>query len=356
MVDSIHIRNFRSFKDVRVDDCRTVNVIVGDNGSGKTALLEALFLALGVSPELALRTRAWRGYELGQLSGTPEVVEEALWSDLFYRFDTSKSAYVSLKGGGGHTRSVTVRLQPEGIQRIIPPSRKKPGTPPTTVRERSTIEFNWTIPPYGEHRIIPKWIGDKLSFDPIPRQHVKGSFFVANRIIAGQEVSARFSELSRQFQEGQFIERFHGLFKNIIDMGIEVEAGVPMLFATVGTLPRKIPLTLASGGMSKLAAILLAITEQSGGLVLIDEIENGFFHDRLPAVWKAVLDFARENKCQIFASTHSLECLRAAAQLADENPSDFSLMRAVMGDDGTRIRRFEGEKFAHAVLDNVEVR
>ena len=53
MVDSVNIRNFRSFSDVKIDGCRRINIIVGENGSGKTALLEALFLAAGVSPELA---------------------------------------------------------------------------------------------------------------------------------------------------------------------------------------------------------------------------------------------------------------------------------------------------------------
>jgi hypothetical protein len=36
-------------------------------------------------------------------------------------------------------------------------------------------------------------------------------------------------------------------------------------------------LGLASSGMNKLAAILLGMTEQSGGVILVDEIENGTF-------------------------------------------------------------------------------
>ena len=70
MIDSLSIKNFRLFKDVKVDGCRRINILVGENGSGKTALLEALFLAAGVSPELALRTRAWRGVDAERVSGT----------------------------------------------------------------------------------------------------------------------------------------------------------------------------------------------------------------------------------------------------------------------------------------------
>src|SRR5262245_52823116 len=98
MIHSFVIRNFRSFNDQEVEDCRRVNIIVGDNGSGKTALLEALFLAAGVSPELVIRTRSWRGYESGGMSGTHEDLHEALWGDLFHKLRSNQPALVSLKG------------------------------------------------------------------------------------------------------------------------------------------------------------------------------------------------------------------------------------------------------------------
>ena len=59
-------------------------------------------------------------------------------------------------------------------------------------------------------------------------------------------------------------------------------------------------------------AVLLAITSQSGGVVLVDEIENGFFHTHLDVIWQAIFNYAIYD-CQIFASTHSAECLRAVA-------------------------------------------
>jgi hypothetical protein len=354
MVTSIHIRNFRSFNDVKIDDCRRINIIVGDNGSGKTALLEALFLAAGISPELALRTRTWRGYEGGQMSGTHEAVEEALWADLFYRFDTSRPAFISLKGV--HTRSVTVRLNLEGNIKLIPPSRKKSGAPVTVVRERSTIEFNWNIHGYGEVRIAPRFEGDSLVIDPPPRQHVRASFFAANRVLPSLEVANRFSELSRHFKADEFIQSYHSLYEKIQSLSVEVDTGAPMLFAAVNGLPRKIPITLASGGMSKLAAILLAFPEQSGGLILVDEIENGFYYQRLPLVWQALFDFAREYDCQVFASTHSDECLGAAAELAEKHPDDFSVIRTVLEDDGTKVRHFGGNKFVAAREEHIDIR
>jgi len=46
VINEIDIRRFRCFEHLHISECKRVNVIVGDNGVGKTALLEAIFLAL----------------------------------------------------------------------------------------------------------------------------------------------------------------------------------------------------------------------------------------------------------------------------------------------------------------------
>ena len=185
---------------------------------------------------------------------------------------------------------------------------------------------------------------------------MKASFFSANQTPPSLEATNRFSSLSRTYRNDDFVRDFNKLYKNIKNLSVEVTAGSPMLFAEVDGLPEKIPLSLASGGMSKLAAILLAMPDQTGGVILVDEIENGFYYKRLPMMWEAVLDFARSNDCQIFASTHSAECLEAAAALAEKNADEFSVIRAVLRDGETKLRQFGGDKFIDAMNENIEIR
>ena len=42
MLDSLHIQNYRLFKDLKIEKLGQVNLISGKNNSGKTALLEVL--------------------------------------------------------------------------------------------------------------------------------------------------------------------------------------------------------------------------------------------------------------------------------------------------------------------------
>jgi AAA15 family ATPase/GTPase len=355
MVDSFTIRNFRSISEASVPDCRLINVLVGDNGSGKTALLEALFLAAGVSPELALRARSWRGYEGGSFTGSPEDMHRALWSDLFFNFETQKAVVVSMKGTGEQHRSVTFRLNKRGQRTIVAPDRKKQRVQPK-IEPAPLAEFKWQIQGHPDVKMVPTFEDGKLIFPPSAESVVQASFFAANRTVSSTEIANRFSKLSRTYAEMQFVENYRAMYPQICGLSVEVGAGVPMLYAAIDRIAEKIPLGLASGGMNKLAGILLAMQEHAGGIVLIDEIENGFYYERLPQVWRAILHFAREYKTQVFASTHSSECLYAAAKLAEESPAEFSMIRTVIPEYRTVVRCFDGAKFAGAVLSNVEVR
>lgn len=47
MITSLHIKNFRGFEDLEVKGLKRVNLFAGRNNSGKTSLLEAVFLLGG---------------------------------------------------------------------------------------------------------------------------------------------------------------------------------------------------------------------------------------------------------------------------------------------------------------------
>lgn len=358
MVDSFTIRNFRNFLDVEVKDCQRINIIVGDNGSGKTALLEALYLALGVTPELLIRTRSWRGVEGGgQMHGTPERIHEELWGDIFFNFNTQKSAVISLKGPGHQTRKVTVSLNKLGQGRPVAPPRGKPQRGVVIERNLTVpIDFRWAVQGRADFSIQPTFVDGKLIFPTAPDAPVQGAFYAANRMPPAYEMVDRFSALSRRFKERDFIEKFRGLFNKITGLSIEVGFGTPSLFGTVEGLSQKIPISLASGGMTKLASILLSFPEMGDGVILIDEIESGFYYERLPLVWMALYEFAHEYNCQIFASTHSLECLNSVADLVKESPADFSLLRTVQTKNGGAVRHFGGDQFASAIDAHIEIR
>jgi len=67
MIDRLIVENFRCFKHLELNNLARVNVVGGQNASGKTALLESLFLAAAGNPEILIRMRQFRGYSEGQI-------------------------------------------------------------------------------------------------------------------------------------------------------------------------------------------------------------------------------------------------------------------------------------------------
>lgn len=72
-----------------------------------------------------------------------------------------------------------------------------------------------------------------------------------------------------------------------------------------------------------------------GGIILIDEIENGLHYCVIADVWKVLADAARRLNVQIFATTHSGEMIHAAHEAFKESTHyDFRYHRLDRHKDG----------------------
>ncbi|WP_230685482.1 hypothetical protein, partial [Streptococcus pneumoniae] len=59
---------------------------------------------------------------------------------------------------------------------------------------------------------------------------------------------------------------------------------------------------------------------------------------------------------QIFASTHSWECLKAAVPTIHKDVDAFSLIRTTRGDSGCTAEVFRGRDVLSAIESDIEVR
>ena len=107
-----------------------------------------------------------------------------------------------------------------------------------------------------------------------------------------------------------------------------------MLYADIG-LPERIALPLLGEGLNRLIEIFGAIVGEEADIVLIDEIENGLHWKALPKVWQGIKAVVDTEDVQIFATTHSLECIKAAFEVFNGPPAeDFAVHRLERREDG----------------------
>jgi predicted ATPase len=60
MISSLHIEGYRGFEDFEMNDLGRINLLVGTNNSGKTSVLEAIYLLSAAGDAQSLWQLLWR--------------------------------------------------------------------------------------------------------------------------------------------------------------------------------------------------------------------------------------------------------------------------------------------------------
>jgi AAA domain, putative AbiEii toxin, Type IV TA system len=105
-----------------------------------------------------------------------------------------------------------------------------------------------------------------------------------------------------------------------------------------------------------LVTLLLGIAHSEGTAFFIDEVENGFHFSRHERLWEQLLSFADEYETQLFLTTHSWECLKAATPLISRLPDDFSMIQVFQKSGVGNAVVVPGRDAAAAIENEIEVR
>ena len=174
----------------------------------------------------------------------------------------------------------------------------------------------------------------------------------------GYNLAPQFSQIDVKKQKDRLIGALREVFPIVDDLSLQATfGGMPDLYCTVPDLPEKIPVGLLSAGIHRFLAVLISIATTANGVLLVDEVENGIFYGNLERVWQGIFWFCKEYNVQLFASTHSRECLEAVAPLLARNGDDFRLLRTEVSQDGTHsVRVFKGKDFEAALRTGIDPR
>lgn len=169
-------------------------------------------------------------------------------------------------------------------------------------------------------------------------------------------IAERFGNLEVKKAENDIIKMLQIIAHDLNRLAVRLTAGIPTIYADIG-IEKMIPLPLMGDGIARLLRIALAITDASKGIVLIDEIENGLHYTIMKNVWKAIAYIARKYSCQVFATTHSRECIQAAHEAFTEDKKyDFLLHRLELLEGEINNVVYDQEPLEAVVKAKFEVR
>lgn len=347
MFEYLRIKNLRLFDDIQIKGLRRINLLGGRNNSGKTTVLEALFLLSGRgNPELVVRINTFRG--VTEVKGSPAVVPETYWKPLFSDLDMHQRIEIS----GKYTRKgvLVLAISTERGDVIELPGLHADGELSEPWALRLSYGRGGKVRAEGRLRMTRDGLQLETPTTAVPF----GAVFVSSRSGSLREDAVRLGRL-RARKQGNLLTKVLQIVEPRLRSVEDLSAsGVPMIWGDIG-LSELAPLAAMGEGMTRVARIVLAISNVPGGIVLVDEVENGIHHSIMNKVWAVVADAARQFDTQIFATTHSFECFRAAHDALSTD--EWRYHRLDRTEDGpSHCVTFETEDVEAAVRHDLEVR
>ena len=348
MFEKLHIRNYRIVKDLKIDQLRRINLIAGSNNSGKTSLLEAIFLLAGSgNAHMAMNFNVVRA----ENATGARPIRDVFWKPMFSDLDLSKS--IEISGCHSSLGQLNLAIASERLQNTEPSLEFANGTAASATLDELSLRFEYSGP-------TGKLVTSRIFVDGAETKLVQpefqipvGAMILLSRTVDGREDAIRLAKLKQQKRDQFVLEALKVVEPKLQSIVDNSASGVPMIWGDVG-LSELIPLATLGEGMTRLARLVLAIYSMPEGVVLVDEVENGIHHSVLAEVWVAIDKAAKQFNTQIFATTHSFECVSAAHESLCED--DFRLHRLEAGDDGNRCVTYDPETITAALDFNLEVR
>ena len=369
MFTSIRIENFRSFPTLELLDLRSVNLVTGMNGAGKSALLEAVFLnAQAGNPGSALQVNAVRGEVASDFQNdrqfrtlfndegnTSHIQIDALWKSR--KADTTVSK-----------RDLSIKAIRE-VWKL--PQANSTGLPGITGLEFdfkgagaiSTLRAKWTemvlpaqLQQPGSHPSGPSTQYVMMT-DPInATTSIRTMFLVPAPREAAAFLYQNLTNATREKNVEGIVDLAKIVDKRLTNLVPLVESGQGLVYVDVG-LKRLLPLTVMGGGFSNILQIAIGIVQTKSQIIIIDEIEDGLHYTILPQLTTAIIRFASTRDIQFFISTHSAEFLDAFVASANELQFEDVCSFRIADRAGQKIAtRFDARDLGNAKDVELDVR
>lgn len=375
-LDSLTIEQFRAFPYLHLAELGRVNLIVGKNSVGKTCLLEAIVLyAERGSPTTIVQILEGRDEiapsltrsTYNSLANVDE--EDTKYPPVNYLFFGRKELTEqqnSIRIGPGSNNLSTLALTlnwfaEESIADQLGPLRKvdvQASRIESTDSEIAvpilpgiTVEFNATTVTYLlDQRFARRRLDVQPNLRKIPNVYVRPhSLDLAT-------ISRLWDKITLTDLEKDVIEAVRIIAPTVEAINTKGDRQ-RIVQARLTGIAKPLPLRSLGEGINRILGIILALVNAQNGILLVDEVESGLHYSVQFALWRLIFQVAQRLNVQIFATTHSWDCVEAFQQAATEaRGEEGMLIRLQRKKDEIIPTLFNEHRLAIATREQIEIR
>lgn len=282
----IKIEQYKIFKNFIIDKFNKINIFAGLNNTGKTSLLEAVYLLTKQNDLNAF-------FEMVRLKNKFDKLSP-LWIN-----KTLNSSPIKLQGS---YNNVEARVN---IYKYEANNIDKAGYV-TSIAIESSIDDGKNISRVDLYEYTPL----KLYYENIKilcNSMFKSPFFYKESdLLLSHKKSVEKNVIK------QVIEFLKTVDSNLEDIDLTEEYGIKRFLVESASFKEgRVDITNYGEGLQRIFEISLAFAYAKNGVILIDELETGIHHLLLVNFTKFIQELAEQFNVQVFITSHSRECINA---------------------------------------------
>ncbi len=361
MLKDIHIKNYRGIKDLKIKDFKRINLLVGDNNSGKTSVLEAVTI---LYPNLVTLIQIIVLRELGFFPLKKDRKSDAIdltvnlsaFDKQFYNrnyhepFEIKASTNITKFKSIGIEASLSKNYEDFG--QIIRSGSE--------LEDQRISELNSFTAKYLSGKV-----SQKLGFSTNGTGKTIGDSFGLKHIFISEAAPKRdqlfkqFEPIAKSSREKEYVEIMKNFEPDLCDIK---QAGDDLIFEKSDK--STVSISYMGTGFVRFLSIFLTIDnlKDEAAVISIDEVGNGLHPSKQELFWQVMFDFLKKHKnVQIFATTHSDESVAALSEVfakrgkKDLGKDEIRLFKLRKTRAEILIGPYDSEEIEAKIEANVEV-
>lgn len=338
-IKKVALKHFRCFRKLEAEGFGRLNLIAGQNNSGKTALLEGILAAtFPQHPATWNMLAEKRGFNHGS---------KDFFGQFFYNLDGSQTimlkSYFSLE-----LKEQEIQSQVSAYENVI----DFEGLVIDIPHNHYDQDGNWS----QKIETVSVNMGDKNPYRQASDAQLPNpprNFHFLKHLTK----SNYLDYISKAIENGEE-DKIINTLKQVDDRinSIDILKGDKLVIGQKGL--KKMPLEAFGDGVAKLVAFMSEFFQGGQQLIFVDEIENGLHYSAQKHLWHSLLEACRHTDSQIFATTHSYECIRAFAEVAKATEAEEEMQYMRLDDlgDHHQVTVYPFDVLEFATEQNAEVR
>ena len=376
MLRDLTIQNYRCFKDFHIDDLARVNLIVGMNNRGKTSLLEAVYLLVNQGKLQCLIDLLNSRGEIAVERSTPAPTPSPSSSEVFLRRDVFYPSFIHIFYGHNLSSNEAINIQSQKEDSLSFGVQPHPIPQQLQLFEDSEyietdvsafelvfsyghdIETKLPVSSNGAYRARTSQLRN-LYQSTLSLSISNRSLFLTTSNLSFEQLAVLWDGITLTPKEESVVAALQ-----ILEPDVERISFTSRQTSNSGILLKlrgqrnPIPLGSMGDGIRRILTLAMAAVTVEKGFLLIDEIDTGLHYETQSDMWRLVLEVAQQLNVQVFATTHSWDCISAFQEALDqiEDSSVGKLFRLSRKGENIRAVEYTPDDLSIAVRQSIEVR